>query len=89
MFFKRARNTDYVKAGSRFRRRRRDNTVETARVLSVEPDSIGIPHVSYELSIEKPSAVTRVTDGPRVLALAAFAETYEEVAETHEEQVAS
>ena len=80
MFFKRRndRAAAAVQAGTRYRRRRRDNTIETARVLSIARDSFGIPHVSYELQIEKPSAAARVTDGPRVLALNTFAETFRE-----------
>ena len=77
MFFKRGRGMEFVKAGSIFRRNRNDYTVETARILSVASDSFGIPHVKYELAFEKPSsASSRVVDGPRVLALAAFAEMY-------------
>lgn len=78
MFFRRFNDQDVVKAGATFRRERPDHTVETAKVISVDPDSFGIPHVRYELVFEKPSMPSRIVDGPRVLALEAFADTYRE-----------
>lgn len=76
MFFRRGAGTEYIKAGSCFRRRRPDNVEETATVIGVSSDSFGIPHVRYRLEFMKPSSATRFVDGPRVLALATFAETY-------------
>ena len=78
MFFKRGKSVEYIKAGSSFRRKRGDATIETARVLSVASDSFGIPHVRFEVVFEKPSMASRVVDGPRVLALNTFADMYEE-----------
>ena len=78
MFFRRINHQDIVRAGATFQRERPDHTVETAKVLSVDPDSFGIPHVRYELAFEKPCMSTRIVDGPRVLALEAFADTYKE-----------
>ncbi len=76
MFFKRDNTMEFVKAGTRFRRTRSDKMVETARVLSIASDTFGIPHVKYELSVEKPLTRTLVVEGPRVLSLTAFADTY-------------
>lgn len=82
MFFRRINDQDIVKAGATFRRERADHTVETAKVLSVDSDSFGIPHVRYELVFEKPSMSARIVDGPRVLALEAFADAYPECVST-------
>ena len=49
--FKREPEFDTIRAGSVYRRVRRDNTVETATVLTVRDDSLGIPHVRYRVSI--------------------------------------
>lgn len=78
MFFRRIDIQEIVKAGATFRRERPDHTVETAKVLSVASDTFGIPHVRYELVFEKPSMCSRIVDGPRVLALSTFADTYRE-----------
>ena len=78
MFFRRAGATEFIKAGNCFRRKRSDNTVETATVLAVAADSFGIPHVRYRLEFNKPSSPRPIVDGPRVLALQTFAETYRE-----------
>jgi hypothetical protein len=76
MFFKRGNGAEFVKAGTEFRRTRADKMVETATVLSIASDTFGIPHVKYELSVEKPLAGQTTSEGPRVLALGAFADTY-------------
>ena len=76
LFFKRGKSVQYLKAGSIFRRRRDDATEETAKVLSVSTDSLGIPHVRYEIEIGRRGAQTRFRDGPRVLALQSFIGAY-------------
>ena len=68
---------DDVREGSVFRLVRGDNMVETATVLSVTPDSCGIPHVSYEVSIGRQDHQV-FTEGPRVLSLSSFAQHYPE-----------
>lgn len=78
MFFKRANAAEFVKAGSAFRRTRPDRMIETARILSVAADGFGIPHVKYELTVEKPSALPRMVEGHRMLSLSAFTNTYSE-----------
>jgi hypothetical protein len=64
-----------VKAGDRFCRRRRDKVLETASVMELRPDSLGIPHVHFRLTFEEP-AIGRVEGGKRVLALNSFVEAY-------------
>ncbi|MDX1736943.1 MAG: hypothetical protein R3261_01820 [Alphaproteobacteria bacterium] len=78
MFFKRGRKLEYVKAGALFRRERQDHMIETAKVLAVSADCFGIPHVRYELKMEKPTMAYSEVHGPRVLALNAFADIYQE-----------
>lgn len=74
MFLKRYRMANDVKAGSVFRRVRRDNMIETARVLSVGEDCLGIPHVRFQVCFERPNR-TFLKDA-RVLALESFARHY-------------
>ncbi len=64
-----------VKAGDRFCRRRRDKVLETASVMELRPDPLGIPHVHFRLTFEEP-AIGRVEGGKRVLALNSFVEAY-------------
>ena len=66
-----------IEPGSVFRRRRRHNLVETARVLALTTDDAGIPHVRIEIEIAGP-AYAQATRGQRLLALAAFARDYPE-----------
>lgn len=69
-----------VRAGQRFRRVTPDRAVETAHVLSVAKDAVGIPHVRFTVKRKRPSCVEYV-DGPRVLALDMFATSYSEPVE--------
>lgn len=78
MFFKRGKKLEYVKAGAMFRRERKDHMIETARVLSVATDTFGIPHVRYELKMEKAAMAYSEIHGPRVLALNTFTEMYQD-----------
>lgn len=73
--------TNLVKAGGVFERTHAHNLIETARVLSIGVDLFGIPHVKYEVKFESSREGGRSFDGPRVLALSVFADTYEMCAE--------
>jgi hypothetical protein len=73
--------TNLVKAGGVFERMHAHNLIETARVLSIGVDLFGIPHVKYEVKFESSREGGRSFDGPRVLALSVFADTYEMCAE--------
>lgn len=66
----------YVRPGSTFRRKDDNTATETARVVSVGTDIMGIPHVRYDLVIERPHR--RMTDGPRSLSGRSFAARYTE-----------
>ncbi|MEX2616739.1 MAG: hypothetical protein WD767_11635 [Alphaproteobacteria bacterium] len=70
------RRQKHVNVGERFVRTHADRTVETAQVLSVMNDSLGIPHVRYALTIHKPQRPGSFHEGPRLLALEAFANAY-------------
>jgi hypothetical protein len=70
------RRRKQVDVGEQFVRTRPDRTVETAHVLSIMKDPLGIPHVRYDLTVKKPQRPTSVYEGPRLLALEAFAEAY-------------
>lgn len=78
LFCKKGKDTRFLKAGAMFRRDRKDKLVETARVIAMSSDSFGIPHIRYEVEIKRPSAQSRFFDGPRILALSTFLETYRE-----------
>lgn len=74
-FNKKSAGSEGIRAGSVFRRVRPDNTVETATVLSIREDCLGIPHVRYEFTIGRADKHV-FEQGPRVLSLACFAEHF-------------
>jgi len=76
IFFKRGREMEYLRRGMVFRRMKPDRSVETAQVLSVILDGLRIPHVRYEVAFRRPGHSGAVSEGPRMLALSAFAEEY-------------
>ncbi len=70
------RRKDTVAVGAKFERVHPDRTVETAKVLSVLKDPLGIPHVRYAVTIKKPLRTNSFREGPRLLALEAFSQAY-------------
>ena len=78
LFMKRGRKLEFVKSGSLFHRTKSDNSVETARVIGMRTDAFGIAHVRYEVSIARRHIAASYFEGPRTLALEAFADTYNE-----------
>ncbi len=76
-FGKRKYSEDFVKTGRQFYRTRLDNSIETATVISVSSDGMGIPHVRYKLDIQKLNSSAKFTDGPRSLSLKTFMSTYQ------------
>jgi hypothetical protein len=64
-----------VSEGASFRRSRGSDIVETAKVLAIAADGVGIPHVRFSLKIQGPRdfAVEE-----RTLALRSFATLYHE-----------
>ena len=76
LFIKRGSKIEFVKSGSIFSRKHNDSSVETARIISMRTDTFGIVHVRYEVSIARRHIGGSYFEGPRTLALAAFADTY-------------
>ena len=68
-----SRRTD-VKVGEEFRKVRRGNVVEIAKVLEIAPDCMGVPHVHYKVSIQ--SAHHECFEEQRTLGLTSFAERF-------------
>jgi hypothetical protein len=83
MFWKNTKNEqlEAIREGSLFQRKHPHNMLETARVLSIEKDQFGIPHVKYEVKFERAQERGRAFEGPRVLALAVFADNFRQTAE--------
>ena len=76
IFIKRGRDMEFIRRGMSFQRVKPDKTIETARILSVMLDGMHIPHVRYEINLQRPSWSRSFNDGPRTLSLASFAKTY-------------
>lgn len=76
MFFKRQTTLKDVKAGSVYRRVHPDNVIETAKVLSVAEDCLGIPHVHFRVCFERSDHRRKFLEDARVLALESFAQQY-------------
>jgi hypothetical protein len=75
--FQRGGQMEYVRAGAAFRRVRRDETVETAQISQVYIDPQGIPHVRFDVHFKHPRR-SAYKDGPRVLAISTFFQTFQE-----------
>ncbi len=63
-----------VKIGGVFRSIRRGNIIETAKVIDIVPDSMGVPHVHFMVSIR--SAHHECFKEQRTLGLATFSERF-------------
>ena len=70
-----------VREGKIFRHQRQDGLVETAKVLSIAPDSMGIAHVSYELLVVKSANATLMAR--RTLNLESFQSYFREPVEAN------
>jgi hypothetical protein len=68
---------DAVKPGESFRRREDTHLVETATVLGLREDLLGIPHVLFKIAIAC-SDSNRFEEGSRILALRSFLDAYPE-----------
>jgi len=78
IFIKRGRNMEYIRPGTSFRRVKPDKSIETAKILAVVLDGMQIPHVRYEINLQRPSRTVVFRDGPRILSLTSFTHTYHE-----------
>lgn len=70
-FLRRGPTRDSVRPGATFQRRCSGHGTETATVLDVASDHMGIPHVRYRLCIER-AQCRRFDAGLRVIALESF-----------------
>lgn len=77
MFVQRGKSVEYISAGNAYRNVRKDRMVETAEIRSVYTDGSGIPHIRYDVVIEKPHWPS-YRDGPRVLAVQTFFNSFPE-----------
>jgi hypothetical protein len=77
VFYRRGDLLEYIRAGASFRRVHSDRTVETAQVLGLYVDLYGIPHITFDLSIERPGR-GGYKAGSRTMALKVFCENYGE-----------
>ena len=68
-------NPDDVKPGESFRRRQETQLVETATVLGLREDLLGIPHVQFKIAIECSDA-NCFEEASRILAVEAFLKAY-------------
>jgi hypothetical protein len=66
-----------IEPGAIYRRVRPNNLVETARVLAVTTDNVGIPHVRVDIRVDGPH-YARISQGQRLLSLDAFAADFTE-----------
>ena len=67
-----------VRSGAIFRRNGPGDLVETAKVIQVEPDALGIPHVSFDVKIEKVKDDKSTFKARRTLNLDTFANIFSE-----------
>lgn len=75
--FSRSQPVEDIKPGSVFRCVHKDRMEETAKVLSINEDTYGIPHVHFLLSFRRPNR-SLFDGGARMLALKSFADRYNE-----------
>src|SRR5690348_1243471 len=67
-----------IEPGAIYRRVRPNNLVETARVLAVTTDNVGIPHVRVDIRVDGPH-YAQVSQGQRLLSLDSFAADFTEL----------
>ena len=70
---------DRIKVGSTYRHAGPGDIIETAKVIDVGPDPMGIPHVVYRVEIER--GQQRQCVERRTLNLQSFSERFSEIVE--------
>ena len=65
---------DEMKPGDRYYRTVGDRFLETATILDLRPDLVGIPHVHFSVAFGRSDAA--LEGGPRTLALSRFVGQY-------------
>jgi len=73
-WFKSGSRPQEVTVGSVFRNIRKGNIIETAKVLDIVPDPMGVPHVHYSVSIQ--SSHRKCFEEHRTLGLTSFSERF-------------
>lgn len=73
-WFKQPLKADHIKIGSTYKLAHEGNIVEIAKVVDVGPDALGIPHVTYDVSVER--ARLAKYEERRTLGLQSFAERF-------------
>ena len=64
-----------LKPGDRYCRTLGNRFLETATILELRPDLVGIPHVRFTVVFEHPDAIP-LDEGPRMLSLTSFVGEY-------------
>lgn len=70
-----------IKPGAVYRRRGSGDMIKTARVTGVGPDAMGIPHVRFEVLVERSRARRTGFADRRILSLQAFSDNFAEAVE--------
>ena len=70
-----------VRAGGLYRHSDTGNVVETAQVIDVGPDTMGIPHVRYKVLVERSREKHTHFEAIRTLNLRTFANHFSEAVE--------
>ena len=73
-WFKSGVRRQEVEVGGVFRNIRKGNIIETAKVLDIVPDCMGVPHVHFMVSVR--SSHQECFKEQRTLGLATFAEKF-------------
>ena len=73
-WFKSDVRREEVQIGGVFRNIRKGNIIETARVLDIVPDPMGVPHVHFMVSVKR--AHQDCFEEHRTLGMATFAEQF-------------
>jgi hypothetical protein len=73
-WFKPPLKAEAIKVGSVYKLAHEGNIVEIAKVVDVGPDALGIPHVTYDVSVER--ARLAKYEERRTLGLQTFAERF-------------
>ena len=80
-FFKLDRKAPDVREGSVFRHTGPGSRIETAEVVHVGPDRVGIPHVRYKVMVEKSRVRYTEIEARRILNLDSFTTYFSETVE--------
>jgi len=83
-WFRQPMKTDSIKVGSTYKLAHEGNIVEVAKVVDVGPDALGIPHVTYDVSVER--ARLAKYEERRTLGLQTFVERFRDAIKPEKKQ---